>query len=521
MKKGFKTILSIFITLFLLVPVGLTAKTFQLTVLHSNDHHGHFMKFNPYPVKDVGGLAAQSTLVNVVRAEVQKAGGSVLVLSGGDINTGIPESDMQDCEPDIKAMNMIGYDAMALGNHEFDNSRDVLNKQLGWAKFPFLSANIFLKGTNKTLVDPYVIKEINGLKVAILGLTTQSTPILTLPDNVNDLDFRNPVDIARKMVPMLKKKADIVIALTHLGFYKDNDSKGDIALAKAVPSLDVIIGGHSHSKITEAVVVGKTVIVQAGGYSEYMGRLDLTINTSSKSVDHKYELLPVNTKKRVKFNGKKYYTYVSKGYVEDGDILKAMEPFKNKADELLSQPVGKTSVALVGGKSESRGMETNLGNLITDAMKAKTGADIGMQNGGGIRAGIAPGTITYRDILTVQPFGNTLVIIKMTGAQIIEVLDYSAGKVGNGAFMQVSGLSFTIKNGKAIKVMVGNSPINKSKIFKVVTNNFVGAGGDGYKMLKPLAKEDTGFVDAEAIKDYLAMKSSIAPKLEGRIKMMK
>ncbi len=521
MKKGYKILFSVFITLFLMVPFGLTAKTHQLTILHSNDHHGHFMKFDPYPVKDVGGLAAQSTLVNIVRAEAKKGGGSVLVLSGGDINTGIPESDMQDCQPDIVAMNMIGYDAMALGNHEFDNSREVLEKQMSWAKFPFISANIYLKGTDKTLVEPYVIKEFNGLKVAILGLTTSSTPILTLPENTKDLEFKDPIAVARKLVPMLKKKADLVVALTHLGYYKDNDKKGDIALAKAVPALDVIVGGHTHTELDDAVVVGKTVIVQAGGYSEHMGRLDLTIDTASGSIDHKFALLPVNMKKRVKFNGKKYYKYVGVGYVEDKDILKAMDPFMSKADELLSKPVGKTTVALAGAKSESRGQETNLGNLITDAMKAKTGAEIAFQNGGGIRAGIAPGNITYRDILSVQPFGNTLVLIDMTGAQIQEVLDFSATKVGSGAFMQVSGLSFTIKNSKAVNVKIGNAPISKGKTYKVVTNNFVAAGGDGYKMLKPLSKEDTGFVDADAFKEYVAMKSSVAPELEGRIKIMK
>lgn len=507
----------VLLIVFLLGPFALLAKTQLLTILHTNDHHGHFMKFNPYPVKDVGGFAAQSTLVNVVRAEVQKKNGSVLVLSGGDINTGIPESDLQDAEPDIVAMNMIGYDAMVLGNHEFDNERAVLTKQQKWAKFPFLAANIFMKGSSKNLVDPYVIKDYDGVKVAIIGLTTENTPILTLPDNVADLEFKDPIAVAKKLVPQLKKKADVVIALTHLGFYKDDTSKGDIALAKAVPGIDVIVGGHTHTELEEAMVVGKTIVVQAGGYSEHVGRLDLTVDSSKGVVDHKFALLPVNMKKRVKFNGKKYYMYTSAGYVEDKEILTAMEPFMSKADSLLSQPVGKAAVALAGSKSESRSQETNLGNLLTDAMRAKTGADIAFQNGGGIRAGINPGTITYRDILTVQPFGNTLVLIDMTGSQIMEVLNHSAAKVGSGAFMQVSGISFTIKGGKVSNVKVGNKPLKSGSTYKVVTNNFVAAGGDGYKMLKPLAALDTGFVDADAFKEYIAQKSTVSPKVEGRI----
>ncbi len=497
-----------------------TAKTHQLTILHTNDHHGHFSKFNPYPVSDVGGLSAQATLVNIVKAEISKTGGKVLVLSAGDINTGIPESDMQDAEPDIIAMNMIGYDAMVLGNHEFDKSRNVLMKQKDRAEFPFLSANIFLRGTRKTLVEPYIIKNLDGLRVAILGLTTEQTPILTRPDNVEDLEFKDPINIAKRLVPILRKKADLVIALTHLGLYEDNDQKGDIALAKAVPELDVIVGGHTHTRLEKPVVVGKTIIVQAGGYSEYVGKLNLKIDTSDGDIAQDFELLPVNMKRRVKNNGKKFYYLVGRGYVEDREVLKAMEPYLTKANSLLSQPIGRTIVALSGGKTDSRTRETNLGNLITDAIRAKTGADIGFQNGGGIRAGIAPGTISYRDILTVNPFGNTLVLIDMTGSQVKEVLNYSAGKIGSGAFMQVSGLKFTIKNGRALNIRVGNVSMIDRKIYTVATNNFVGAGGDGYRMLKPLAKEDTGFVDADVVKEYIERMKTVSPRVEGRIRIV-
>ena len=507
-----------FLICILLIPLQVFATNYQLTILHTNDHHGHFMKYNPYPVKDVGGLAAQSTLVNIVRAEVQKTGGFVMLLSGGDINTGIPESDLLDAEPDIVAMNMIGYDAMVLGNHEFDNSPHVLMKQKNWAKFPFIAANIFKKGTEETLVKPYVIKDYNGFKVAILGLTTEETPILTLPENVEDVVFKNPIEIAKTLVPKLKKEADLVIALTHLGFYEDMDSKGDIALAKAVPEIDVIVGGHTHSELKEAQLVGNTLIVQAGGYSDNVGRLDIIVKKETNTISqHSFKLIPVNKKKRVKFNNKKYYMYVDKGYVEDKEILKAMEPYMAKADSKLSQPIGHAGVALVGGKKESRSQETNLGNLITDAMRDKTNSDIAFQNGGGIRASLSPGAITYRDILTVQPFGNTLVIVKMTGAQIMDALDFAATKVGSGAFLHVSGLKWNIAGGKAKNVMAGDQPIDLGKTYKVVTNNFMATGGDGYAMLKPLPQEDTGFVDADAFKDYVTKFDKVEPKLEGRL----
>lgn len=501
------------------------AKEYQLTILHTNDHHGHFQKFAPYPVKDVGGLAAQSTLVNVVRAEVEKAGGHVLLLSAGDVNTGVPESDLLDAEPDFKIMSMIGYDAMTLGNHEFDNPQEVLQKQKDWATFPFLSANIVKKDSGELLVEPYTIKEIDGLKVAILGLTTAKVPTLVLPDNIKDLEFLNVIDTAKKYVPELKEKADLVIALTHIGYYEPDSGKtGDVQLAEAVPGIDIIVGGHTHTTLEEAVVVGTTLIVQADGYSEKVGRLNITVDSDKdKVVTHTYELLPVNGKKRVKYNGKKYYTYVGTGFIEDKEVLEAMEPYLEGADKLLNNPVGTAANELVGGKSISRSQETNLGNLITDSMRVKTGADIAIQNGGGIRAGIAPGTITYRDILSVQPFGNTLVELQLTGAQVVEVLDLAATQVESGGFLHLSGLTVVYNQlaGKAEKIMVGNEPIDLEKTYKVVTNNFVAAGGDGYKMLKPLAKYDTGYVDAEATMEFIQNQNQVDPKVEGRITIVK
>ncbi len=513
--------------IFLLVGLLLSSTAFaevkNLTILHTNDHHGHFMKFAPYPVRDVGGLAAQSTLVNITRAEVEKDGGVVLLLSAGDFNTGIPESDMLDAEPDIKIMNAMGFDALALGNHEFDNARDVLLKQQEWAEFPFLAANIVKKGSGEPLVESYVIKEYDGLKVAIFGLTTTRTPVLTLPENTADLEFKDPVETAKALVPKLKEEADIVVALTHMGFYEESSHHyelGDVNLAAQVPEIDVVVGGHSHTKLTEAKVVGDTLVVQAGSYSEYVGRLDLVVDTEANKVtESAYKLISVNGKKRVRYNDNRYYMYVDKGYVEDGGILEMTTPYAEQADELLSQPIGETLVELLGTNGESRSQETNLGNLITDAMAAKAGADIALQNGGGIRTGIAPGTITYRDVLMVQPFGNTLVVIDMTGQQIVDMLNFAATVYGGGGFPQVSGIKWTLNKtaGAAENVMIGDAAIDLNKTYKVATNNFMAAGGDGYAVLKDLPKYDTGFVDADVIREYITNAGTIEPKVEGRL----
>ena len=509
---------------FLLTTTLVFAETAQLTILHTNDQHGHFMKFNPYPVADVGGMAAQSTFVNITRAEAEKAGANVLILSAGDLNTGIPESDMLDAEPDIIAMNMIGYDAMTLGNHEFDKSREILMKQQELAEFPFLSANVVKKDSGEPLVEAYVIKEYNGLKVAIFGLTLERTPTVTMPENTADIVFENVVEVAKELVPTLREEADIVIALTHIGLYSEDSNHyedGDIYLASQVPGIDVIVGGHTHTKLTEPKVVNGTVIVQAGAYSEYMGKLELTVDTEADKVtESKYELVSINGKKRIKYNDNKYYMYLEPGYVEDRAILEKMKPSMEQASELLSQPVGETLVPLLGDKSESRSQETNLGNLISDGMRAKVGAEIAFQNGGGIRAGIAAGTITYRDILTVQPFGNILTTLDMTGAQVMDVLNYAASlDAGAGAFLHVSGVKWTLnrQTKTADDVMVGDAPIDLEKTYVVVTNNFMASGGDGYAMLKDLPKYETGFVDADAMMEYISALGKVEPKVEGRL----
>jgi 5'-nucleotidase/UDP-sugar diphosphatase len=510
----------------LIIPTTVFAKVYNLTILHTNDQHGHFMKSSSY----VGGMAAQSTLVNVVRAEVAEAEGYVLLLSAGDINTGVPESDMLDAEPDIKLMNMMGFDAMTLGNHEFDKPREVLLKQKEWAEFPFLSANVVKKDTGETLVEPYIIKEFDGLKVAILGLTTEESPILVTPDHVADLEFKNPIDVAKELVPKLRKEADIVIALTHLGLkggygYGGFEAPGDVQLAEAVQGIDAIVGGHSHTEMTEAEMVGDTLIVQAGSNGLYVGRIDLTVDSEADKVTaYTYNLLPVNKTERVTYNDKRYYMYVGTGYIEDNAVLEAVTPYLGQADTLLSQPVGEALVKLDGDRSLVRSQETNLANLISDGMCAKTGADIAFMNGGGIRASIEDGPITYRDVLTVQPFGNTLVLIDMTGAQIMETLTYAASidpEAGVGAFLQVSGLKWTNNKGVPENVMVGDTPIDLNKTYKVVTNNFMAAGGDGYAMLKDLPQSDTGYVDADALKEYIQELGKVEPKVEGRLTIVK
>lgn len=285
----FISIIMLFFASCATVSVSQSSGPFQLVVLHTNDHHGHPLAFEYSPGKNVAGLPARATYVNEIKAQYD----NVLVLDAGDINTGEPESFFFNAETDIVGYNYIGYDAMALGNHEFDNPLTVLQKQMKDATFPFLCANIKNKD-GSYLAKPYIIKEINGVKVAIFGLTTSETKIVGNPKIVGDLIIEDEVEVAKKLVPELRKKADIVICLGHLGIY---DTYGSQILAQKVSGIDLIIDGHSHTYLEKPIVVNNTPIVSAYQWGIYMGKAILTID-KKKIVNFEWSADPINVQKK-------------------------------------------------------------------------------------------------------------------------------------------------------------------------------------------------------------------------------
>ena len=494
--------------LFILLLLTILSFAVHLTILHINDTHGHAWAFSEWRNPNIGGFAYISTLVKQIRKEVESKGGHVLFLHAGDINTGVPESDLLDAEPDIVALSMMGLDAVVLGNHEFDNPRDVLLKQMHLASFPFLSCN-FVKPNGELFTKPYIIKDFGDIKVAIIGVTTEETMILE-PIYLEGAKFVNAVDSVKKYVEMLRDKVDLIVVLSHLGYGESEEPEKytrDVDLAKKVDGIDVIVGGHTHTKFDKPPVVNGTIIVQAWEWGKQLGRLDLEVE-NGKIVSWSWKAIPVNLKKYLgkDKSGKKIYEYVSEEIHPDPAVYAVLKFYKEKGSEKLDEPVGETKIYLDGERAHVRSKDTNLAHLITDAMRWKTGADIALQNGGGIRASIQPGKITYRDILTVLPFGNTLYVMKLTGEQIMKVLEYAATiPDGKGAHLQTSGLTWVNDNGKPVDVKVNGEPIDLNKVYVVVTNNYMAGGGDGYTMLKEWSKNgyDTGFVLADVVKDYI------------------
>ena len=498
----------------------------KLTVLHTNDHHGRF-----WPNSDGEyGLAARKTLIDRIRAEVAAAGGHVLLLDGGDINTGVPESDLQDAEPDFKGMNLLGYDASAIGNHEFDKPLAVLEKQRQWARFPLLAANIYNKTTGQRLYEPYRVFERGGYRIAVMGLTTDDTHKMVMPANIVNVEFRKPAEEAAKLLPVLRGagRADMVIAATHMGHYTDGRSgvnaPGDVEMARAVKGLDLIVGGHSQNPVCmsaenkrlDAYVPGQpcapdrqngTWIVQAHEWGKYVGRADFVIDAGKVEL-LKYQLLPVNLSQRQADGTRKVF---AERIAEDAAVRDFLKPFQDNGAARLTLPVGEAVGVFDGDRNRVRAQPTNLGLMIARSMQERTGADLAIMNAGGVRDSLPEGKLTYRDVLKVQPFGNQISLVRLTGAELLKYLEAVAKMTpGSGAFPQTVGVQMQIEGGMLKEARVGGQVIDARREYRLAINNFTAGGGDGYpKLSDHPGHVNTGFTDADVMRAYLAARSPI------------
>jgi 5'-nucleotidase/UDP-sugar diphosphatase len=500
--------------------------TYKLTVMHTNDHHGRFWQNSDGEY----GMAARKTVVDQIRREVTTDGGYSLLLDGGDVNTGVPESDLQDAVPDFQGMNLLGYQAMAVGNHEFDKPLMVLKMQRDLAKFPMLSANIYENG--QRMFAPYQVFHLGGLRVGVMGLTTEDTVRMAHPDNVGKLEFRSVISEASKVVPELRQKVDVVIAATHMGHYENGrhgtQAPGDVEMARAVPGIDLVVGGHTQNPacmkaenvLDRAYLPGTACqpdrqngswIVQAHEWGKYVGRADFEYrNGEFKLV--KYALIPINLKKSVtSADGKPTKVTYTDPIAQDKDMLALLSPFQQFGQDKLGVQIGSSDAKLEGDRAVVRSQPTNLGVLIGRAMMDRTRADLAIVNSGGVRESIPAGAITYKDVLKVHPFGNTVCTVDLSGAELQDYLN-AAVKMspGSGAFPQFAGVALEVAAGLADKVRVGGVSLDKSKIYKVTINNFQASGGDGYpKLTGHPTFVNTGFVDADVLRTFIANNSPL------------
>ena len=509
-----------------------TSSTQYLTVLHTNDNHGRFW----HNEKGEYGMAARKTLLDQLRSEAKIKGHAVLLLSGGDINTGIPESDLQHAEPDFKGMSLLGYDAMALGNHEFDNPLSVLAKQQNWANFPLLSANIVEKSSGKNAFDAYKIFEKNGLTIAVIGLTTTDTAKIGNPQYIGHLEFKDPVPVTANLAKEIKAKynPDITIAVTHMGHFIDAkhgiNAPGDVTLARSLPAntLDMIIGGHSQEPVCMASEnvnddsfkpglacnpdqQNGTWIMQAHEWGKYVGKAEFKLENGELSLLD-YKLMPVNLYVEKTQADGTLKEVLANEYIKPDPSLKAfLAKYQAIGAKQIEGTIGSVDARLEGDRSKVRYQQTNLARVIIQAQMNVVGADFGLISGGGIRSSIDAGEISYKDILKVHPFKNRITYMDWQGAELWDYLNtVTSFPADAGAYLQYHKLSFERKNGNLINVFIDGKPFDKSKTYRMSLNSYNASGGDGYPTINTLK----GFVstdetDAQALKTFISQHSPI------------
>ncbi|MEL7204143.1 MAG: 5'-nucleotidase C-terminal domain-containing protein, partial [Pseudomonadota bacterium] len=414
-------------------------------------------------------------------------------------------------------MNSMGYDAMAVGNHEFDDGPQVLRTFMDAVNFPVLMANADVSQEPHLAesVEKSIILERHGEKLGVIGLVPQDTAEGSKPgDNVV---FTNPADAVQTQVNLLAEQGiDKIIVLSHSGYGID------LALAEQTTGVDVIVGGHSHTYLSSddpsssgpyPTMVGDTAIVQAFAYGKYLGRLEVVFNEAGKVTSA---------------SGAPILMDASVAEAEDvkARITEAAVPL----EEVRSKVVAEAAEEINGNRAVCRSRECPMGTLVADALLARTagqGVEIALTNGGGLRASIDAGPVTMGEVFTVLPFQNTLSTFRVSGATLLEALENGVGQITDGAgrFPQVAGMSFTVNplapvGERIADAMIGDTPLEPDRMYTVVSNNFLRNGGDGYAMFEDAEDAyDFGPDIADVVAEYLAQQTPYTPYTDGRIKM--
>ena len=477
------------------------AQPVSLTILHTNDTHGHLQPFS-YPdssvgtrdlqglrtYKDIGGIARRATLVKQIRDEVKAKGGTSWLVDVGDYSDGTPFSIEYHGEADVAAMNAVGYDFGTLGNHEFNNPAAQVRKLVAASKYSLLAANITDSATGQPLVPPTAVRTIGSLRVGLFGLITHEAA--TYPAGKDGLKVTDEIEAAKAAVAALNGKCDVIVVLSHAG--EDWDEK----IAAAVPEIDVIVGGHSHSRLPSGEFiwhsedlrsseVNGTVIVQAHQWGGELGRLDLLFAKDAKGqwrLDrYRARLIPVT------------------GALADDPSVAAVvskywDPIAPRYAEVVGQAVGEFS---------TRGDDQAEYNLMDDALRETFHTDFAVENMGGIRAPLLRGPITRGDLVMLDPFANTVVTFKAKGRELKAMLARYAPSV--------SGIKYRIQGKELVEASIGGQSIDDDKVYTGVTNSYFA----GYA-LKGLAQEDTGKPRLDTLVSYIKEKGSVRPAYDGR-----
>ena len=501
---------------------GAASADFTLHILHTNDMHSRIESINKYDStcnaegeaegSCFGGIARVKTAVDQKRAELN--GQNVLLLDAGDPFQGSLFYSTYKGAAEAEFMEKIGYDVMAVGNHEFDDGPKGLADFVDTVSFPVVSGNLDLTGEAllNGKVENHVVLEVGGRKIGIVSALATDTVETSSPGE--SVIFEDEIAALTADVAALEAEGvDIIIALNHVGLNKD------LAIAAAVPGIDVVIGGHSHTLMSNddaktpayPTMVNTTPVAQAYAYTKYLGHLAVTFDEAGAVTAAAGDPIVLDA-----------------SFTPDADFTARIAEMGAPIEELKNKVVAETAQEIVGVREECRAMECAMGNLIADAMLARVkdqGIEIAIQNGGGIRASIDAGEVTMGEVLTVLPFQNTLSTFQVDGATILAALENGVSKIEDGAgrFPQVAGMSYTFDpaqpaGSRVSEVMVGGAPIDLEKVYGVVSNNYVRNGGDGYGMFKDAMNAyDFGPDLADVTAEFIAANAPYTPYKDGRI----
>ncbi len=476
----------------------------ELVILHFNDTHSRVKSVEKEGV--ITGVGFDR--IAAYKQDLLKTNKNVLLLDAGDTLHGQPLATLSQGENVVKIINLMGMDAFTPGNHDFNYGFARLQELEKMMNYPIISANVMDK-SGKEVFKPYIIKEMDGLKVGIFGLSTPETAYKTNPKNVETLDFGDTVEAAKKAVAALQnEKVDVIIALTHLGLDQGDDTSEEVV--KAVDGIDVLIDGHSHTTLEEGRMVNETLIASTGEYDKAFGIV--TIKVANGKVTSK--------------SAKLMAAADTKDIVPNAEIVALLADINKGLDVILSEKIGTSTVMLDGARENARTGETNLGQLVADAMLDATGAEVAITNGGGIRASIEAGDITKNSVVTAFPFGNYLVTKEIKGKDIVAALEHGLSKYPeqNGGFPHIAGMTFTFNTANEVgsrvsDLMIGSVAADMDKSYLLVTNDFMAAGGDDYSMFKPspIVNEFAAF--DEILVNYIKKMGTVSTVLMPRINL--
>jgi len=411
-------------------------------------------------------------------------------------------------------MNALAFDGMVMGNHELDFGQAVLKERIAEASFPVLAANV--QGMPE--LKPFMIREIGGVKVAVIGLVTEHTPTSTHPANAVGLTFLPPRATLEATLPELRRRAEVVIVLTHLGH------EADRRLAGQIPGVEAVIGGHSHTRVADPPRINDVLVLQAWEHGKALGVLDLTLEGG-----------------RVTASNARLIDVKPEGPPPAGPVAALVDRYQRQMDGVLGEEIGRSRVHLNGAEVRTR--ETNFGDWVADIVRRTAGADMALINGGTIRMSIRKGSIRLKDVYSALPFNNYIVAFRLRGKQIRAALEHGVSRVEfhDGAFPQVSGLTMAYDpsappGSRVVRVSVGGRPLEPDREYTVATNDFIAAGGDGYTVFgevispsdladpaavgRPGAKlvfNDAGRWLRDIVVDTIRAQGEIDPLPEGRI----